>query len=74
MEVEHGKVLYIVSDVSNQETEIITADRITAVHYIDKKLAEEHGMTVEMITELYKKDEVHKYYLLDQAPFKKWED
>lgn len=70
MEIKNGQTLYIVSNASYQEAELITDDEQKAIDYINKKLEEDYGFTQEMIDELYEDDEVGEYYLLDQAPFK----
>lgn len=74
MEIKDGQNLYIVTNASYQEAELITDSEKKAVDYINKKLKENYGLTQEMIDGLYEEDFVGEYYLLDQAPFKIGED
>lgn len=70
MKIKDGQNLYIVTNASYQEAELITDSEQKAIDYINKKLTENYGLTQEMIDELYEEDFVGEYYLLDQAPFK----
>lgn len=70
MEIKDGQNLYIVTNASYQEAELITDSEQKAIDYINKKLTEDYGLTQEMIDELYEEGFVGEYYLLDQAPFK----
>lgn len=70
MKIKDGQNLYIVTNASYQEAEIITDSEKVATDYINNRLTEDYGFTKEMIEELYEDDMVGEYYLLDYAPFK----
>jgi hypothetical protein len=70
MNIKNGQNLYIVTNASYQEAELITDSEQNAIDYINKKLEEVYGLKQEMIDQLYEEDFVGEYYLLDQAPFK----
>lgn len=69
MNIKNGQNLYIVTNASYQEAELITDSGQKATEYINKKLEEAYGLTKEDIDELHEYDMVGQYYLLDCAPF-----
>ena len=69
MKIKNGQNLYIVTNASYQEPELITADENKAIDYIDRKLEEKYGFSKEAITEVRENDGLGGFYLLDCAPF-----
>ena len=68
MKIKNGQNLYIVTNASYQEPELITADENKAIDYIDRQMEEIYGFGKEAITEVRENYGLEGFYLLDCVP------